>query len=143
MLELAKKMAEIRESLGLIKEYLMDFDIAGVIDPELLLDNNQLRSLPESLASLTNLRHLSLEKNPLNAMLSVLWLAQTHSTFLKWVPSSLFNHPLVEPLEPESLKPFGNNSCPFCGAYDLVTGYEKKTGKKQIFCSICENTIEA
>ncbi|MFX0092389.1 MAG: hypothetical protein ACFFBD_11550 [Candidatus Hodarchaeota archaeon] len=62
-------------------------------------------------------------------------------SLFRWIPMSLFRHPLMQRLKFSSLTALNDASCPFCGAQRLVTGQTKKTQKTSIFCPICENWL--
>ncbi|MFX0094657.1 MAG: hypothetical protein ACFFBD_23175, partial [Candidatus Hodarchaeota archaeon] len=106
----------------------------------LVLSENQLSALPKSFGNLPNHLILRFEDNPLAGKLALLWLARSNSR-QSWIPHSLFTHPLVLDLDPSSLHPLPQDSCPFCGTLGIVGGQEKKRGKNCIFCARCELRI--
>ncbi|MFX0065985.1 MAG: leucine-rich repeat domain-containing protein [Candidatus Hermodarchaeota archaeon] len=130
------------------------------------LEENQLNSVPESIGMLQNLQTLNLRYNRLKSipntvkqindlnlylepnpfsLTGLLFLYDyTQGNFKNMWPSKqkLEKHPLVQPLDFNSLKLINKALCPFCGVSGLVSGREKKTDLRKIFCSECENIME-
>ena len=109
---------------------------------ELDLDKNRLDSIPESFSNLSRLIYFTFDKNPLSGTLAIFLHARKRSIPILYVPDSLSNHPLIQPLELDSLTLLSNSSCPFCGIAKLVAGCEKETGKPLTFCVGCENRLQ-
>ncbi|MFX0064536.1 MAG: leucine-rich repeat domain-containing protein [Candidatus Hermodarchaeota archaeon] len=109
---------------------------------ELDLSKNRLDFIPESFSNLSRLRFFTFDKNPLSGTLAIFLHARKGSIPLLYVPDFLLNHPLIQPLELDSLTLLSNDSCPFCGSMELVTGREKETGKFLTFCVRCENRLQ-
>ncbi|MFX1536731.1 MAG: leucine-rich repeat domain-containing protein [Promethearchaeota archaeon] len=108
----------------------------------LILSGNQLRALPDTIERLHDLHYLELRGNPLNLvnLVLILHLIQKKPEITLFYPPSLFNHPLVQPLNGMSLKCL-RQSCPFCGASEVVTGQTMKTQQDQLICAQCESRI--
>jgi hypothetical protein len=112
----------------------------------LRLSDNQLSSIPASFGQLSNLNYLNLEGNLFhNASLvdqvRLLWLSNKISDLRRYIPTALFAHPLVQGLDPESLKQLENHFCVYCGAQEVISGVINDTGQEQVFCASCENII--